>query len=256
MTPHVRDIHIPAHLLGLAALTVAVAGGYWSTALWFLVFNLWFSGLGVSVGFHRYFSHHAFETSRFWRYVMLIGGSLACQGSCAFWVALHMHHHRYSDQDQDVHSPRHGFWHAYVGWIFKMRPDTVGFTAVAKLLRNAELRFTHRHYRAIVWSWWMLMLVLCLFDATTPLALGALIAGMWAIHQEALINSVCHMPGWGVAPKITPDQSQDVHLLKFVTWGQSMHNHHHARPRDPCFGVRDTGYVLIRMIETPSCTAP
>lgn len=250
LNPHVARIHLPAHLLGLLGVALLYIYPSWLGLVGFLLANFWFSCLGMSIGFHRYFTHKAFATNRFWRYVMLAGGTLAGQGSVIFWTALHRLHHPSSDRPGDVHSPQDGFWHSYMGWIFTLDPAKVPMGRAADLIRDPVARFTHRHYTALMWFWWILMITLSFW--APALSGGILLAGMWAIHQEALINSVCHHPGFGTAPYETADNSRNVKWLSWLTWGQALHNSHHSVPGSPNFGFDETdpGYTIIKLIKT------
>lgn len=257
LNPHVTRIHVPAHVAGLVGIAYLVTKPSWLGLVSFLFFNLWFSGLGMSVGFHRYFTHKAFVTNWWWRQVMLWGGTLAGQGSVIFWAALHRVHHRASDTDEDVHSPRHGFWHAYMGWIWKLDVSTVPLSHSVDLARDPICRITHRHYTMIIWSWWLMLCGLAaMFPTMIPVTAGAFIAGMWSIHQEALVNSICHDTRFGrcnreaYSGRLVTDKSRDVAWLRFLTWGQSLHSTHHAWPARANFGwlVSDPGFFLVRLI--------
>jgi fatty-acid desaturase len=253
--PHVTQVHLPAHALGLLSLCWVAFNPSWLTLLAFLVFNFWFSGLGVSIGFHRYFSHRAFKTNRFWHHAMLIGGSLAGQGSVVFWTALHRLHHPNSDGERDIHTPRKGFWHAYMGWIFTLDPVQVPMAKASDVIRDPVARFTHRHYNRLLQLWWLsLVCIAVLAPVTQPIIAGALIAGMWSIHQEAIINSACHNPRLGVAPYVSrpQDDSRNIWWLHWITWGQAYHHNHHVWPASANFcvdGKQDLGYRVIKLIE-------
>lgn len=246
---------MPAHILGVAGLAVlAVAPSLWWLA-GFICANLWFSGLGMSVGFHRYFTHRAFTTNRFWAHVMLLGGTLAAQGSVIFWVALHRLHHPASDTASDVHTPLRGFWHAYVGWIVTLPPNQVSLSRAADLVKDRACRWTHRHYVRILWTWWLILAATTVVaPATLPFIGGMLFAGVWSIHQEALINSVCHMRKVGYRNYETADDSTNIAWLAWLTWGQALHNNHHADPKRKTFahvrGEVDPGAALIAVLET------
>jgi stearoyl-CoA desaturase (delta-9 desaturase) len=219
----------------------------------FLLSNFLISGLGMSVGFHRYFTHKSFKTNRFWHYAMMYMGSLACQGSLLFWVALHRQHHPNSDTGTDTHSPTKGFWHAYMGWVFKLEPENVKLSSAQDLLRDTGVRFLHRKYKYVLWVTWVVAaLVTEVWPLTSGLVCGFYLASCWAIHQEALINSVCHSTWAGTAPYAakTKDNSRNVPWLHWITWGQSLHNNHHAFAAssnfgDPAKNEKDTGYKFI-----------
>lgn len=256
LNPHVNRIHVPAHLLGAGALAYAFATFDMFMLGWallsFFAFNLWFSGIGMSIGFHRYFTHKAFKANLFWRYMMLAGGTLAGQGSVIFWAALHRIHHVKSDRDGDIHSPVHGFWHSYMGWIFTLDPGKIPLGRAVDLVKDPACKFTHRNYHRILWAWWAVLLITgAVFPKLQPLVVGALIAGTWSIHQEALINSICHHPAFGQRDYETKDTSRNVYGLHWLTWGQSLHNTHHAFPARADFGVAgpDIGYRLLSLFK-------
>jgi stearoyl-CoA desaturase (delta-9 desaturase) len=211
----------------------------------------------MSIGFHRYFTHRAFKTNRFWHHIMLWGGTFAGQGSVVFWTALHRQHHPNSDRNiKDVHSPVFkGFWNAYMGWIFDLVPTDITLAKSVDVIRDRPSRFAHRHYDHIMWSYWALLLATAIaFPSMRAFIAGALIAGTWSIHQEALINSVCHDKRFGTAPHAerTHDSSRNVWWLHYLTWGQSLHNNHHAFPGSDNFGTTkcpDIGHRLICLIK-------
>lgn len=238
---------------------LAVAPSPWWIA-GFLGANLWLSGLGMSVGFHRYFTHRAFTTNRYWVHVMLLGGTLAAQGSVIFWVALHRLHHPLSDTSDDVHTPIHGFWHSYMGWIVALPPDQVSLRRAAGLVKDGACRWTHHHYAFILWTWWLILAAtVVVVPAALPFIGGILFAGVWSIHQEALINSVCHMRRFGYRNYDTGDESTNIGWLAWLTWGQSLHNNHHADPKRKTFahfrGEVDPGSALIALVESGHRTA-
>ena len=259
INPHVRNVHLPAHVLGTVSLVLALLSPSWLTLLGFLIFNFWLSCLGMSIGFHRYFSHRAFKTNKFWHQVMLWGGTFAGQGSVVFWVALHRIHHPNSDKSvADIHSPKFkGFWNAYMGWIFTLNPLEVPLTKASDVIRDPVARFTHRNYDYIMWGYWTVLLATAaIFVDARPFILGALIAGSWSIHQEAIINSVCHDARFGSAPYAdrTKDGSRNVPAIHWLTWGQALHNNHHAFAGSPNFAVdgrKDLGYRIIELIQSP-----
>jgi fatty-acid desaturase len=258
INPHVQNVHIPAHILGIISIVLAIITPSWGTLLGFLFFNFWLSGLGMSIGFHRYFSHRAFKVNRFWHHVMLWGGTFAGQGSVVFWVALHRIHHPNSDKSvADIHSPKFkGFWNAYMGWIFTLNPLDVSLSKSTDVIRDKWSRWEHRNYDKIMWAYWTVLISLAIIvPVMRPFIIGALIAGMWSIHQEAIINSVCHCSKFGNAPfeERTKDGSRNVNKLHYLTWGQSLHNTHHAFAGSPNFGTAespDIGYRIIKLIQS------
>lgn len=255
---HVWKVHVPAHALGLIGLGLTIYDPSWWHLAWFLFFWCWFSGLGQSIGFHRYFTHRAFKTNRFWHWAMLCGGSLAAQGSVVFWVALHRLHHPHSDDPKDIHSPQNGgFWHSYMGWIFSLDPADVPLKRAGDLIRDPLCRTWHTLYHHFLHTWWWALMLLSLFESTRPFAAAAMLATVVGIHQEAIINSMCHSKRFGTAPYVdrTRDQSRNIWWLEYLTWGQAYHHNHHAWPNAANFrcdrqGKSDLGYKLIQLIRT------
>lgn len=275
---HIQRVHLPAHLMGLfgamTGVAVVAASPTWGPALalvaGFAVANFWLSGLGISIGYHRYFAHRSFKASLFWSRVMLLGGTLAGQGSVIFWTALHRQHHHRTDEKGDPHSPKvkatgetANLWHAYMGWVFEFDPQTVPMFRAQDVARDAWARFTHRHYHRILWAWWIVLALAMVFGNPLVMAVaaGTAIAGTWSIHQEAWINSFCHDPRFGQLNEYLPrrkssDGSRDILWMRFVTWGQSLHNSHHLDPGAADFGwwlfhegkLGDPGYAVIKLI--------
>jgi stearoyl-CoA desaturase (delta-9 desaturase) len=216
-----------------------------------------FSGLGVTVGYHRYFTHRAFTANRPLRIVLAVAGAFAVEGSTSSWVAAHRCHHVHSDADGDPHSPwRFGrspfaigkglIW-AHVGWLFARRVTNVNRFA-SDIRQDRDLARVDAMFPLLV----TLSLVL-------PAAVGGLVTMSWAGMVSAFIwaglvrifvlhhvtwatNSVCHVIG--KRPFRTRDESRNVWLLSLVSFGESWHNAHHARPASARHGV-DRGQIDI-----------
>lgn len=257
---HVWKVHVPAHFFGISAIVWAAFNPSWLLLCATLFGWTWFSGLGQSIGFHRYFTHRSFRANRFWQHVMLWGGTLAGQGSVVFWTALHRLHHPTSDTPPDIHSPQNGgFWHAYMGWIFSLDPQRVPLGRATDVIRDPVCRFTHRHYSTILRTWWITLIAIALFcEPLRPVVAGLFIAGLIGIHQEAIVNSVCHDRRFGTAPyaQRTSDYSRNVPLLHYLLWGQAYHHTHHAWPAAANFRcdtphAKDIGFRIIQLIEQP-----
>lgn len=248
--PHLWRIHYPIHWMGLLSLCYLIRNPAWSGLVAFLIANLFISGVGMSVGFHRYFCHKAFTARPWAQWLMLICGSLACQGSVVFWVALHRHHHVYSDTPKDIHSPIHGFWSSYMGWILKLGPRDVMLLRANNLLRMPGVVAWHRNYVTRMTLFWTAILCgLALWPAARPVLCGVLLAQMWAIHQEAIINSACHT--FGYRNYNVRDTSTNMWFTSLLTWGQALHNNHHGKPgasfRAKWYEI-DLGLLLIYLL--------
>jgi stearoyl-CoA desaturase (delta-9 desaturase) len=225
---------------GLTWLDVALAG-FWYTV----------TCLGVTVGFHRHFTHRAFKANRPLRIALAVVGSMAVQGPILHWVADHRRHHAFSDQEGDPHSPwlfgsspaalARGFWHAHLGWILN-RDLTNQRRFAPDLLADGDLRRVHR----LFWLWTVLTLL-------APALLGGLISWSWwgaltaflwaglvrvalLHHVTWSVNSVCHMIG--DRPFASRDRSANFWPLAVLSMGESWHNLHHADPTSARHGVR------------------
>ena len=229
------------------------------------------SGHGITVGFHRYFTHGSFKTGRPLRIALAIAGSLAVEGPVTRWVADHRRHHAYSDEEGDPHSPWRygtsfgalckGLWHAHIGWLFDVeQTDQKRFAP--DLLADSDIRLVNRLFP--VWVAVSLGLPALLGGAWAAAAgesatSGALTAFFWSSvvrmavlhHATWSINSICHAVG--DRPFLTRDQSRNVWPLALISMGESWHNLHHADPTAARHGVDrwqvDTSAELIRGFE-------
>jgi stearoyl-CoA desaturase (delta-9 desaturase) len=252
--------------LGLVAAIVLLwtRGFHWiELALLLGMYGL--TGLGITVGFHRLFTHRSFETNVVVKFVLAVLGSMAVQAPLLKWVAQHRRHHQHSDTPDDPHSPHHqglgllglvrGFWHAHIGWAFE--PDTAGLgRCVQDLRQSGALRVAS----ALFPAWVALGLLL-------PAALGGLLTWSWAgalmgllwgglvriclvHHVTWSVNSVCHL--WGGRPFRTADRSRNNFVFGVLALGEGWHNNHHAFPTSARHGLRwwqvDMSYWVIRAL--------
>ena len=231
-------------------LTVSAA----AIALGFYVFT----GLGITIGFHRYFTHQSFETSRFMRALFAVAGSMAVQGSVIKWVADHRRHHAFSDKEGDPHSPHldegpgvrglaKGLWHAHMGWLFSDEQTSARRWA-PDLLKDPTIVQIDRLFP--LWVALTFALPPLLGFAVTGTVSGALAAGLWGSlirvfflhHVTWSINSVCHF--YGKRPFEGDDHSTNNWILALISFGESWHNNHHAFPTAAVHGI-DRGQVDI-----------
>ncbi len=223
-------------------------------------------GHGITIGFHRLFTHRSFEAGRPLKISLAVLGSMAFQGSLIGWVADHRRHHRYSDRPGDPHSPEWvgdtpvhgaaGLWHAHLGWTFRGE-HTPREAYVPDLLADPDLVLVDRLFvPCCILTLGLPFLIGWAWSGTVAGALTALVfAGIIRVgisHNVTWsINSVCHR--FGTRPFVTRDASTNVALLAPITMGESWHNNHHAFPRLARHGV-DPGQVdssawLIRVFE-------
>ena len=220
----------------LVALT-AVPVFVWSHGLdWFQI-ALFFSffittGLSITLGYHRLFSHLTFKASWPVRLLTLVFGAAAFENSVLYWAADHRKHHKFVDDEEDPYNISKGFFHAHIGWmLFNDQPAT-SLEGVKDLQRDPLVRWQHRHYLviAILASFGLPALLGWLWGGG-PAALGGfLIAGVARVvivnHMTFFINSWSHT--WGRRPYSTRCTARDSALLAWFTFGEGYHNFHHA----------------------------
>ncbi len=242
-------------ILPLLAMIAAVpfAWGWglgWTDVAIFAVFYV-ISGLGITVGFHRYFTHGSFKAKRPLRVALAVAGMLAMQGPVITWVADHRRHHAFSDKEGDPHSPwlfgdttgalAKGFLHAHTGWLFD-RDTTNAERFTPDLLADRDIVRVDKLF--ILWSVTTLLLPAALGGLLTMSWWGAFTAFFWAglvrvgllHHVTWSINSICHMIG--DQPFASRDHSRNVWPLAILSFGESWHNLHHADPTCARHGVQ------------------
>ena len=262
----VNLVAVVAPFLGLVGAGVFLWGWAFSWVHLGLLLGMYaLTALGITIGFHRLFSHRAFETNRLIQFLLAALGSMAAEGPLLKWVALHRRHHQHSDQPGDPHSPHQegrgllgllrGLWHAHVGWVF--RPDPPDLSRYVKDLHQSGLL---RMASALFPLWVVIGLLL-------PAALGGLLMGTWmgalfgllwgglariflVHHVTWSVNSICHV--WGRRPFRTNDSSRNNFLFGILALGEGWHNNHHAFPTSARHGLRwwqiDMSYWVIRAL--------
>jgi stearoyl-CoA desaturase (delta-9 desaturase) len=257
-------------LVPFAALIAAVplAWGWGLTWVDVILAVVFFelTGHGVTIGYHRYFTHGSFKAKRPMKVALAIAGSMAVQGPPIIWVADHRRHHAFSDKEGDPHSPwlfgtgpvaiAKGFWHAHMGWLFdrditnkeRFAPDLMADKDIVRVNNTFAIWTTLSLLLPgvlgglITWSWW-----------------GALTAFFWAglvrvailHHVTWSTNSICHMIG--DRPFVSRDKAANVWPLAILSFGESWHNLHHADPTCARHGVKkgqiDTSARMIWLFE-------
>ncbi|HEX2772135.1 MAG TPA: acyl-CoA desaturase [Micromonosporaceae bacterium] len=233
---------------------IPVAWGGWLTWTDVVIALVWYvvSGLGITIGFHRYLTHGSFKAKRWLRVALALAGSFAVQGNVTQWVADHRRHHAFSDLEGDPHSPwrfgssvwglTKGLFHAHMGWLFRRELSNRARFA-PDLLRDRDLQKVDKLFPVLVaislvapaligglvtWSWQ-----------------GALTAFFWAglvrigllHHVTWAINSVCHVYGERPFEMRQGDKAANFWPLAILSFGESWHNLHHADPTSARHGV-------------------
>jgi len=187
----------------------------------------------ITAGYHRYFSHRSFRTGREFRFVLAFFAEATMQKGVLWWSGNHRHHHRWSDTEEDVHSPRRSFWWSHVGWLLSNRANAVRHDLVRDLVRDPEIRWIDRWYLlppAIVGGSFFAI------GGWTLLVGGYVLGVVVLYHATAAINSLAHI--WGTRRYATRDDSRNNLVLALLTFGEGWHNNHHHRPASARQGVR------------------
>jgi stearoyl-CoA desaturase (Delta-9 desaturase) len=260
-------VAVPAGALALGGWLAWGGTLHWQDLL-VLAITYTLTGLGVTVGYHRLFTHRSFKTTRTLRALLAVLGSMAVEGPVIEWVATHRKHHRFSDHPGDPHSPHldHapgwrgalvGLGHAHVGWMFRGK-DMANPARYAKdLLADRDLRFISRTFP--LWVIIGLAVPFGLGLALTGSIVGGLTGLLWGgvvrvfflHHVTFSINSLCHY--FGRRPYATGDQSRNLAWLAPLAFGEAWHNNHHAFPTSARHGLGpwqlDPGGWLIAGLE-------
>lgn len=244
---------IPLHLFGIFAIYQVVSGQaaqwWWMATLigWILI-----KFLGIGAGYHRLFSHHGFQVSPLVKRMMLFWGAMGVQGSPILWTSIHRgEHHRHSDTDQDPHSPRHGFWHSYILWMFTLKEGSVNIKRVPDMIRDPDMVWSHKYYYTMIWAVWAVAALISVDLWLYLFVLPALIT----LHVFCLQTSVVHISWLGYKNYATKDDSVNIPWLFLFTQGECWHNNHHGDPKNPNYGGRrwwelDPTYWVIRLVRS------
>ena len=181
---------------------------------------------GITAGFHRYFSHRSFKTSRAFQFFLAFLGQSSAQRGVLWWAAKHRHHHKHSDTEQDIHSPvQHGFWFSHVLWIFSKRGLTIDYTTIKDFQKYPELVWLEKWERlppvilgVLVWA----------VAGWSGLVVGFFVSTVLLFHGTFTINSLSHV--FGKQPYVTGDDSRNNLFLAIITLGEGWHNNHHHFP--------------------------
>ena len=231
-----------------------------------LVVLYFLTGMGITIGYHRLFTHKSFETYAPIRLLIAICGQMAAEGAVSTWVANHRKHHMLSDKEGDPHSPHDhtgGFWatiggfmHAHFLWFITdtTLPDLDRY--VPDLLKDPVVRFVDK--TALLWVAVGLLLPALIAGLVTGTWTGAFLGFLWGglvrlmlvHHVTWSVNSVCHI--WGSRGFKCTDESRNNLLFGILAFGEGWHNNHHAFPTSARHGLRwwqfDISYITIRLM--------
>jgi stearoyl-CoA desaturase (delta-9 desaturase) len=249
----VAGIH--AYYYGLAWGTLGVA----------ILFGV-VTGLGITVGFHRLFTHRSFETHPAVRAALAILGCMSAQGHLYLWVATHRRHHRYSDHPGDPHSPNRGgatlwsrwrdFFHAHFGWSLDDELTDEALQYIPDLASDPVLyRVQRLHLLWVAVGCALPAALLYAINGTAQAAIGGFLWGgcvrLTLTNQVTYaVNSVCHI--WGQRPFESSDQSRNNRWVALLSLGEGWHNNHHAFPASARHGLQpgetDFSWMVIQLL--------
>ena len=269
MSAHARVVNLLAVVIPFLGLIIAIVWcwTYGLNGVHLAVFGVMsiLTGLGITVGYHRLFTHRSFDCHPAVKFTLALLGSMAVEGPILKWVAQHRRHHQHSDEPGDPHSPHlhgegawemlKGLWHSHVGWVLT-RDSTELDKYIGDLRRDRMVRAMSRLFPL----WVIVSLVL-------PAAIGGLITMSWGgvwmgfvwggltrifivHHVTWSINSVCHI--WGSRPFKSDDESRNNAVCGVLGFGEGWHNNHHAFPNSARHGLEwwqlDVSYLVIRLL--------
>jgi stearoyl-CoA desaturase (delta-9 desaturase) len=209
------------HLAPLAAFFVTVTWQDWVLCAVLYVIRMFF----ITAGYHRYFSHRSYRMGRVAQFLMAVGGTTAVQKGPLWWASHHRLHHRFTDLDDDVHSPRDGFWWSHVGWILSTKYKDTDLTTIKDFAAYPELRLVER------FAWvgpWVLALTCLAIGGWGGLVIGFFLSTVLLWHGTFLVNSMAHLVGR--RRYATPDTSRNSMIIALVTGGEGWHNNHPYLP--------------------------
>ncbi len=182
---------------------------------------------GVTGGYHRYFSHRTFKTSRVMQFLLAFLAQSSAQKGALWWAAHHRHHHKHSDQELDIHSAKQrGFWYAHVGWILTSKNDDTDYDKVRDLAQYPELVWLNKYFLVPPVA---LGVGLFLVGGWHALYWGMFVSTTLLWHGTFTINSLTHL--WGARRYATTDDSRNSFWLALITSGEGWHNNHHYYQR-------------------------
>jgi stearoyl-CoA desaturase (delta-9 desaturase) len=235
---------VVVHLLALFVFLVKFRWAYLITCVALVAFRMFW----VTAGYHRYFSHRSFKTSRAFQFVMAFMAMTSSQKGVLWWAAHHRHHHRFSDQEDDLHSPTlFGFFWSHVGWIISDKYNDTRLNYIGDFAKFPELRWLNKYHMvppivlgavlALIGGWPLFVWAFCL---STVL--------LW--HDTFTINSLSHL--FGSRRYETGDTSKNNWVLAILTLGEGWHNNHHhymASARQGFFWWEiDITYYTLKML--------
>ncbi len=226
---------IPFFLVHVVGILAFLTGVSW-VAIAMCLFMYYSRMFAITGAYHRYFSHRTYKTSRFFQFVLAFWGCSAGQQGPLWWAAHHRHHHKFSDTEQDIHSPiLRGLWWSHVGWILSKKYNPTNEEAVKDLAKYPELRWINKYHGVAPFILAVgIFFFGVLLEHTAPalhtnglqmLSWGFFTSTTLLYHGTFTINSLSHL--FGTKRFETGDQSKNNLILSLITMGEGWHNNHH-----------------------------
>jgi stearoyl-CoA desaturase (delta-9 desaturase) len=261
MRRQISPLRTPSFLLMHAACLLVIWSGVSWVALYTCLALYLVRMIGITAGYHRYFSHRTYRTSRLFQFLLALLGTSAAQQGPLWWAAHHRYHHKYSDTHNDVHSPSiQGFWWSHVGWILAPENQKTKYDLVPDLARFPELRFLDKFYLlpplVLALSLWVSGVVLTSYlpalktSGFQLLVWGFFVGTVLLYHSTFSVNSLTHI--FGRRRFETKDNSRNCWPIAIITMGEGWHNNHHYYPSSERHGFRwweiDISHYVLRLL--------
>ncbi|EPQ31706.1 uncharacterized protein PFL1_01039 [Pseudozyma flocculosa PF-1] len=215
-------------IYGMFTTKLSAATFAWAAVYYF------FTGLGITAGYHRLWAHRAYNASAPLQYFLACMGSGAVQGSIHWWARGHRAHHRYTDTDLDPYGAHFGLFWSHLGWMLVKPRRKPGVADISDLRKNPVIKFQHKFYLPLILFWGLafptLVAGLGWGDWRGGFFYAAVARLVFVHHSTFCVNSLAHYLGEASFDnKMTP---RDHFVTALVTIGEGYHNFHHQFPMD------------------------
>ncbi len=211
--------YLGMHVASLSAFWLGAT--FWDVALCIGLY--YFRMFGITAGYHRYFSHRSYKTSRAFQFILALIGTLSLQKGVLWWAAHHRIHHKHSDDEHDIHSPvQRGLYWAHQGWILCKKYTATDWARITDFAKYPELRWLNEHYIIPPAT---AGVILYLIGGWHFFVWGGIVSTVLLWHGTFTINSLSHV--WGSRRYKTSDDSRNNPILAILTMGEGWHNNHH-----------------------------
>jgi stearoyl-CoA desaturase (delta-9 desaturase) len=231
-----------------AAIGAIAVGWSWTACAW-LVGSYAVRMFAITAGYHRYFAHRTFKTSRAFQFVLALLAMGSAQRGVLWWASHHRNHHKYSDEPNDVHSPvQRGFWWSHAGWMLGSRHKATDDDRIKDFAKYPELRLLDRFDLTVAVAWGFALYAI---GGGVAVFWGHFVSLVLAWHVTFCINSLAHV--WGRRRYATADDSRNNAVLAVVAFGEGWHNNHHHYQRSARQGFYwweiDVTYYILKALE-------